>query len=381
MTVQDERRGAPEAEIRRRIKERGRVTLAEFMDIALYWPGGGYYTFRRGAGPWGAGGDYITNVDISPVYAMMLAKQVHEMWLLLGSPSRFDVIEAGAGRGWLSQGMLAAFEERWPELYRGVTMRLVEKSPSLNAGTSEKLLWHGSFDEIERADAACVISNELIDSFPAHRVVRRGNALKEVFTALRGDVFVDIEDEPSTGELARYLEESAVKPVDGMVMEINLCASRWMEGAARLFNRGFVITVDYGLPAKELYSPERMAGSLMCHFRHTLNCNPYVNIGLQDITTHVDFTGLAVAGRKAGLELTGFTTQKNFLLGLGVLEELKEVTSFGMEAYEKIKSNQRLAELITPGGAGDTFKVLIQHKGVEKPGLKGFSFKDMSRYL
>ncbi|TAN63384.1 SAM-dependent methyltransferase [bacterium] len=377
------KRGAPEEEIIRRIKERGRVTLAEFMEIALYWVDGGYYTSKTGdgAGPWGGGGDYITNTDISPFFAKLLSKQIHEIWQACGEPSSFDVIEAGAGRGLLSKGMLDAFKESWPEFYNAVTIRLIEKNQFLRLETSEKVSWYASIDEVKTSGAVCVLSNELIDSFPAHRVVWRNGVLKEVFTAFDGNDFINVEDSPSTDGLSRYLDNAGIGPFEGMVMEINLNAVKWISDVARRFEKGFVVTVDYGLPARELYSPERMDGSLMCHYRHTLNSNPYLNIGAQDITTHVDFTSLANAGKKAGLELTGFTTQKNFLLGLGVLNELQEVTSFGFDAYDKIKSNQRLAELITPGGAGDTFKVMIQHKGLDNPALKGFSFKEMSRYL
>ena len=119
----------------------------------------------------------------------------------------------------------------------------------------------------------------------------------------------------------------------------------------------------------------------MCHRRHTINANPYINIGSQDITTHVDFTGLVKSGASAGLELTGFTTQKNFLLGLGILEELKPATELGVGDIEKVTHNRAIAELIMPGGMGDTFKVLVQHKGIDPPVLKGFSFKEMSSYL
>ncbi len=140
------------------------------------------------------------------------------------------------------------------------------------------------------------------------------------------------------------------------------------------------MTIDYGLPARELYSPER-GPTLMCHRRHTVNTNPYVNIGSQDITTHVDFTGLVKSGASAGLELTGFTTQKNFLLGLGILEELSPATELGIGDAGKVSHNRAIAELIMPGGMGDTFKVLVQHKGIQAPSLKGFSFKDMRSYL
>ncbi len=192
------------------------------------------------------------------------------------------------------------------------------------------------------------------------------------------------------------MENGGITLAEGQKAEINLEAGRWLVSASSLLAKGFFITIDYGLPARELYSQDRMEGTLLCHYRHTLNDNPYINIGTQDMTTHVDFSYLASLGRDLGLGLTGFATQKNcdlglgltgfatqknFLLGLGICDELAEADESGAGEAEKIKSNRELARLIAPGGMGDTFKVLVQHKGVEKPALKGFSFRDQSSFL
>ncbi|MFQ5465139.1 MAG: class I SAM-dependent methyltransferase [Thermodesulfobacteriota bacterium] len=369
----------PEAEIRRRIEASGPITFAEFMEVALFWPDGGYYTSGRET--WGPGGDYFTNVDISPLFATMLAKQVHEMWLLLGSPGDFTLVEAGAGRGLLTEGILSAVRSRYPELASALKAVLVEKNPNLRRPPEEGVVWREEIGGIDPGFEGCILSNELIDSFPVHRVRLLSGSLKELYVGCDGARFVDLAGEPSTPALAGYLRDAGVGLAEGQTTEINLRAGPWIAEAAGLLSKGFVITVDYGWPARELYGPDRMRGTLMCHYRHTINDDPYTNIGDQDITAHVDFTTLAAAGRRAGLELTGFTTQKNMLLGMGITEEFGGVESLDIADIERVRFNQSVKELIMPGGPGDVFKVLVQHRGIERPALAAFSFRDMSPTL
>jgi SAM-dependent MidA family methyltransferase len=373
----------PAQEIIRRIEARGAITFAEFMEVALYWPDGGYYT--AGGELWGRSGDYLTSLDMSPAFSRTIARQVSEMWSALGSPKSFELWEVGAGRGWLSEEILSTMERLDPELFAVMRMTIVESNPALigagEAGEagSGRITRCRDISELSGIEAGVILSNELIDSFAVHIVVRDG-VLKEICVDFDGEAFVEVAGAPSTPALATYFEAIDVELAEGQRAEVNLRGGEWLKEAGALLDRGFVITIDYGLPARELYSPER-GPTLMCHRRHTLSTNPYVNIGSQDITTHVDFTGLVKSGASAGLELTGFTTQKNFLLGLGILEELSPATELGIGDAEKVSHNRAIAELIMPGGMGDTFKVLVQHKGIEAPSLKGFSFKDMRSYL
>lgn len=376
-TGRQDQSGAPEAIIRR-IEEKGPVTFAEFMGLALYSPGVGYYSSGRKT--WGPEGDYITSIDVSPAFARALARQVVEFWELLGSPASFELIEAGAGRGWLALGILDYIRGSSPAMYRALHASLIERGGA-HGDVPGNVTWQSSIDGIGPVEAGCIISNELIDAFPVHRVEFRGGALHELYVDYNGTGFCELAGPLSDAALEGYFSRAGVEPFEGMKAEVNLEAGRWMKKASALLGRGFVLTIDYGVPARELYSPERAGGSLHCHFRHTLNDNPFVNVGEQDITAHVDFTTVALEGREAGLELTGFTTQKNFLLGLGILEELKEPASFGAGAMEEVNFNRAIGALISPGGMGDTFKVMVQHKGVAGPRLKGFSFKDMARSL
>ncbi|MEE9615002.1 MAG: SAM-dependent methyltransferase [Thermodesulfobacteriota bacterium] len=358
------------------------------MDLALYQPGGGYYTSstdRWGGGRGGGGGgDYITNLDISPVFAVTIAKEVYGMWTSLDSPPLFRLIEPGAGRGWLSKGIVATARERYPDFYEALGAHLIEKNPALRETATGKVSWHENIEDIEGLGTGfigCILSNEFFDSLPFHRVVRREDGLKEIYVGLDKGRLVDVEEEPSTGDIPRYFEDAGIALAPGHKAEAGLLAVEWMGRAAALMERGYVLTIDYGYPAEELYAPGpgRKDGTLLCHFRNTLNDDPYRNVGSQDITAHVDFTGLVRAGRDAGMEPMGFATQSEFLLGLGIMEELQEVGEGGGGApgdYDKIKHNQGIKELIMPGGVGDTFKVLTQGKGVGNSGLKGFSFKN-----
>lgn len=373
-------RGGPVAgTIARRIAEAGPISFRDFMEAALYSAGRGYYTSGRKT--WGPGGDYITSLDVSPLFAGTLARQLIECWELLGSPSPFEVIEAGAGRGWLSMGMLDHVRQACPDLHEALRFSLVEVGGTPEGALGGKLRWAGSLDELEPSSSAFVISNELIDSFPVHRVVFTGGGLKELYVGFDGSSFFETEGPLSDPALEGYFERAGVAPFEGMRTEVNLEAGRWVRKVSGLFERGFVVTIDYGSAARELYSPERNGGSLHCHFRHTLNDNPFANVGEQDMTTHVDFTTLALDFAATGMEITGFTTQKNFLLGLGILEALRTPSSLGVEGALDVNHNRAIGALIAPGGMGDTFKVLAAHKGIERPGLKGFSFRDMTRSL
>lgn len=368
----------PLKEIIRRIKEKGPIPFSEFMETALYWNEGGYYT--RGTGVWGGKGDYITSLDMGPLFARTLARELSEMWRVCGSPNEFTLVEAGAGRGWLSKEILSCVRDKYPGFYSALRVRLVERNLNLHEPRTDKVSWRSSLEEVPKVLAGCILSNELIDSFPVHRVEFSEGELKEVYTAIDDSMLTDFPGPLSSERIREYFNEAGVTMTEGQITEANLEALDWIKKAGALLEKGFVVTIDYGLPARELYAPERR-GTLLCHYRHKLNDNPYLNVGEQDITTHVDFSSLVTEGRKAGLELTGFTTQKNFLLGAGILDELQDLSSEATE-HERITQGQAVKELVMPGGMGDTFKVLVQHKGLpEKPVLSCFSFRDMSSYL
>ncbi len=370
--------GSAEKEIIRRIRAKGPLTFAEFMDVALYWHDAGYYTGKKNV--WGPEGDYITNMDVSPVFARLVARQIHGCWETLGRPRVFELVEAGAGRGLLSKGILDFLQTDSPELFDVVKVVLVEKNPGLGGRESQKISFHRDITGIASGIIGCILSNELIDSFPFHRVVER-QGLKELYVDFDDRGFSYREGAPSTPLLEAYLKRLCVELSEGQIAHINLNATEWVRQAGEILKKGFVITIDYGLPARELYSQGRQS-IVQCHFRHRVNNDPFANIGFQDITSNVDFTALKAFGEDAGLGLTGFATQKNFLMGMGIVDEFGGIEDAGIENSLKLRYNESVKALFMPGGMGDIFKVLVQHKGIgTRPMLKGFSFKDQSLNL
>jgi SAM-dependent MidA family methyltransferase len=269
--------------------------------------------------------------------------------------------------------------EREAQMYGGVRLVLVEREPSLEsvqremlAAHSEKLVWlapeefaSGSF-----TFSGCLYSNELIDALPVHRVVMTSGGLKEIYVTCANGEFAEEAGELSTPEIENRLLHAGVVLQPGQQAEVNLNAPRWLATAAKALTRGYLLTIDYGYPAAELYTPRRKLGTLLCYYRHQLEENPYLRLGLQDITTHVDFTTLMTCGEELGLQTVWFGEQYRFLLSAGIVEEIEEIERSARAEEEKLRLRLTLKKLIMPdGGMGDTFKVLIQCRDVAAPAL------------
>ena len=369
---------AAEREILRRIELNGAITFRDFMEIALYHPEGGYYTTK--ADIWGRAGDYITNADVSPVFARVFAREFYHMWQLCNRPTEFFFVEVGAGRGSFTVELKRAIEELFADFYPALRFFCVERAAKADShGGAEGVLWLNGLEELGRGFAGIIYSCELLDAMPFHRVVQTEEGLRELFVTYR-DGFCEIEAKPSTEELTEHFRELGIELPVGTRAEVSLEAKRWAVEVATALERGFVVTVDYGLPARLLYL-EHPAGTLHCHYRHRLGDDPYQRIGRQDITALVDFSSFSLAAKRAGLDTTGFTTQCYYLLSLGILDELKPLGTEDDDVCEKIAHNQGIKELIMPGGLGDTMKVMVQHKAIERPDVRGFSIKDMQYLL
>lgn len=383
-----------EMEIQRRIKDHGPITFREFMELALYFKDGGYYTASSPV--WGEEGDYVTNLDTHPIFGMAIAKQMHEMWESLGRPVPFYLIEAGGGRGLLQGWVKEYMDEHAPKLARAAVHVMVERG-GVGAGVKQGIKRVGSLAELKEElaeegpslPAGVIYSNELLDAIPFHRVVMRDGSLCEIYVGLNNNgndggkgVFKEIEGEPSTEALVKYFKDIDVTLPEGHKAEVSLGALSWIKEAAALIGKGFILTIDYGHPAKTLFCGRR-EGTLLCHFKHKTNDEPLTNVGKQDITAHVDFTSLMETGRSAGLLPVGYATQGNFLLGLGILDEVAALRGEGQAlTVESVKLTEAVKSLVLPGGLGDTFKVFIQRKGAaEGTGLSGFSFKNIIESL
>ena len=367
-----------EGEIRRRIRERGPISFAEFMELALYWPQGGYYWgggTRGGgeSGPIGAQGDYYTSPMAHPAFGALLAVQLSQFWLLLERPDPFYVVEPGAGNGQLCRDILAAaaaLPDGFPDCLRYLCLERNPVGPSPDQPQATQLVTEGI---PLRQLRGCIISNELLDAFPVHQVRVEQGELREVYVGLddsgneAGGRLVEELGEPSTPALAARLEELGITLAEGQTAEINRGLEDWAAAGGAL-DAGFVLTVDYGRPAAELYSAaERPRGTLVTYYRHTQTDAPLRHIGEQDITAQVDFTALVNAGERAGLESLGYTTQGQFLRNLGLDHLRRRVTSMPMPVGQGVANRAGLLALTRPGGLGD-FKVLIQGKGLPPSG-------------
>ena len=367
--------------------ERGPLTVAAFMDLALYHPEFGYYA--RAARRSGRAGDFFTSVDVGPLFGELLALQIVEMAALLQarSPdSTFDLVEVGAGNGRLAVDVLGAIGRSHSDLLQRLRLSLVEASPAARAAQGETL--RGIFDRpfassesLPDGIEGVVFANELLDAFPVHQVVMRDDGLKEVYVeAGRADLLgpppLRIREGPlSTPALAEYLERLQVELEPGWRTEINLGAVAWIREIARRLRRGFVVLIDYGHEAYDLYSASHSAGTLTTFSRHTSGTSggndsvpPWLeHPGDQDITAHVDFTSVRAAAEAEGLTTIGFLDQTYFILGLIGAQDAGRTPAF--------RERLALKTLLMPGGLGSTMKVLVFGKGVGRPALAGCSYR------
>ncbi len=370
----------------RRIRDRGPLTVAAFMEMALYHPALGYYA--RAPRRTGRAGDFYTSVDVGPQFGALLAAQLDEMRRVLGAAggSGFDLVEAGAGNGQLARDVLDAAAPAYPALYAAARLTLVETSPAARAAQPATLgphrdRLHAGTAGLPEQVSGVIVANELLDALPTHAVTMTPDGLREVYVDADGHRFVERAGPPSSPALAGYFDRLGVTPRPGWRGEVNLAAVDWVRAAARSLTRGFLILIDYGHPARELYAGHHASGTLTTFQRHLVDAagagpdrrdGPawLADPGERDITSHVDFTSVEHAARDAGLEVLGFVDQTRFLLGLGALDAPAAPT----DPARALRHRLALKTLLVPGGLGSTHHVLILGKGVGRPALKGCSF-------
>jgi SAM-dependent MidA family methyltransferase len=367
-----------------RIRERGPLTVAEFMSIALYHPEHGYYA--RAARRTGRNGDFFTSVDVGPAFGAMLARQFAEMWRRLEpdgtavlSGEGIDLVEAGASNGQLARDVLDAARATDPEFYSAIRLHLVDASPVARAAQQEMLAPHAakvasSGATLPDAVHGVIYANELLDALPVHSVVMTGHGLREHYVDLDGDRLVERVGQPSTQALEEYLRAANVALRPGWRAEINLAALAWTARACRALHRGFLLLVDYGHPAEEIYSATHAGGTLTTFARHVADPSAegpawLEEPGTRDITSHVDLTSVQRAAEQFGCTTLGVLDQGYFLLALGLADELATVGS----SVAATRRRLALKTLILPGGLGSTHKVLVFGKQVQGAPLRGLS--------
>lgn len=360
--------------IRERIRNEGPMTFETFMEEALYHPGLGYYTSSDTE--IGRSGDFYTSPHLHPVFGAMLGRQAEEMWEIMGSPAKFTIVEPGGGRGWLARDILDYLKGK--PLYGCLSYTLAELNHALKERQGEllkehaqKVGWVRKFGDIEPINGL-ILTNELLDAFPVHIVEMREN-LREIYVTLDGERLSESPGELSTTAIGEYFKEFGITLPENYRTEVNLRMRNWFDEAAGILKEGFILTIDYGYPSDELYSPERDRGTLLCYHRHQVNEDPLQRIGEQDITAHINFSALKKWGEALGLRNIGFTRQGPYLVALGIDEALSEL----MESSTGYRSElSKVKGLIMPGGMGDSHKIFIHYRGEGTPVLKGFSIKN-----
>jgi SAM-dependent MidA family methyltransferase len=364
-------------ELAARISANGPITFSEYMGACLYDPNHGYYSSEKRT----RFADYFTSVDVHPIFGRLLARQLEQMWQILDRPSEFVIVESGAGIGRLAKHILDFAASQLPVFYSALHYLAVERSAARRATHQRNLAAHfeagrakSSAELPENISAGCILSNEMFDAMPVHRVIQEKSGLHEINVGYAGEIFVDHISNILSPEIAEYFVRQEIKLAEGQYAEANLAACNWISDAARRLNRGYVLSIDYGYPARELYNPCRMQGTLIAYRDHKVSENYYAVPGEQDLTAHVNFTALEIWGKGAGLETLGLVPQSRFLVSLGRKNEFADLYDEGQNETDRVRAQLQLSSLIHPEGMGQTFQVFIQQKGIKSnPPLIGLS--------
>ena len=366
--------------IRHTIEEAsGWVDFFQFMQLALYAPSLGYYS--AGSQKFGdskkSGGDFVTAPEISPLFAQTISRQIEQVLQEIDG----DILELGAGTGKLAADVLLTLARlnRLPSKYfilevsnhlRQVQLETLQKK--LPADLMQRVEW---LNELPTKFEGVVMANEVLDAIPVHMVHVEKQGLSERGVAWR-DGFI-WQDKVTT---RKDLLVAAAKQhlAEGYITEFCPAASGLIASLAHMLQHGIILMIDYGFSAREYYHPQRNQGTLMCHYQHYAHTEPLINVGLQDITAHVDFTSIAYAGVNHGLTLSGFCSQAQFLMNCGILEIMSQVSPQNMASYAPLAAAAQ--KLLSPAEMGDLFKVIAFSKNLEEP-LIGFANGDKSHTL
>jgi SAM-dependent MidA family methyltransferase len=368
----------------------GWISFAEFMQMALYTPDLGYYA--GGARKFGQSGDFVTAPEISPLFAKTLARLASQIQGELDSQSEAkrgcpgvlacsdaNILELGAGTGKLAADLLLELQElnALPKQYFilevSAYLRQVQRETCLSKLPSvlfEKIVW---LKTLPKKFNGLVLGNEVLDAIPVHILHKTESGWRERGVAFSDD-FIWQDAELSVPNLTENL---AVDLPIGYVTEVCQVASGLVRSLADCLETGAILLIDYGFSAREYYHPQRNQGTLMCHYQHYAHSNPLINIGLQDITAHVDFTSIAMLCKPTSMRLAGYVNQAQFLINCGILDILSQHSP---NDAQYIKLAAAAQKYLSPAEMGELFKVIAFTKNLDVP-LVGFKDGDKSHIL
>ena len=353
------------------IKAQGPITFARYMELALYAPGLGYYS--AGAKKFGAGGDFVTAPEISPLFSRCIAHQCQQ---ILNELNGGDILEIGAGSGVMATDILIELEKlnALPqhyfilELSADLKQRQQELSQQKIPHLFNKIIWLDSLNDMRLQGV--ILANEVLDAMPIHKF-KIDQCIKEFYVDYKNDKLCWHLDKPSSTELTKAIEQLDSELAEGYESEINLLIKPWIKSLSNVLKSGLILLLDYGFPQHEYYHPDRNQGTLMCHYQHQAHSNPLLNVGLQDITAHVDFTAVAEAADICDLNVAGYTNQGNFLVNCGLLNLIAD----NNDPSTQWQVSQQIKKLLMPSEMGELVKAIALTRNFDAP-LLGFNMND-----
>jgi SAM-dependent MidA family methyltransferase len=374
--------------IQQKIKDNnGWIDFATFMRMALYTPSLGYYS--GGATKFGQGGDFVTAPEISPLFAKTLARQAEQIL----AATQGNILELGAGTGKLAADLLLELQElnSLPSQYFILEvsdyLRQVQRETCEKALPNElfkKLVW---LETLPEKFNGLILANEVLDAIPVHILHKTPEGWRERGVAFQKNLdekfdFVwkdnDLTQPNIAENLAQYLPQDLP---ENYITEVCPAASALVRSLVEMLETGVILLIDYGFGAAEYYHPQRNQGTLMCHYQHYAHSNPLINVGLQDITAHVNFSQIASVSdmlcEAHGIRLAGYVNQAQFLINCGILTILQRHST---EDVAYIKLAAAAQKLMSPAEMGELFKVIGFTKNLDAP-LLGFKSGDKTHTL
>lgn len=344
------------------------IPFSRFMELALYHPEFGYYTSTRPKV--GKEGDFFTSATVHPVFAETLADAICDWWdqMEISEPA---LVEVGGGTGYMIKHMIGRIKETRMDYYERMQVILVEASPyhrelqaqAIREFTGRKV-WFSTIEEAAAHEKVrgVIVSNEYFDAFPVHIVERKPDGWYEIGVTVEAGQLQEQRMSSLTDEIAAFLEEENVEVRCGIRFEVNLGMKQAIRQMASLLEEGSILTIDYGDLQEQLYHPSRNRGTLMCYYRHQAHENPFIHVGEQDLTAHVNFSALMKWGEAVGLETVSYQRQDQFLVEHGILYKAQSHQDTDPFTSQAMKRNRAIQQLILPGGMGGVFQFLVQRK-------------------